>query len=205
MKKKHLLIFTAFLATTFISKSSFAGDDAFEQGKIIISAGYGFPNLGKSIFKVYQSYGGYSTSGFGPAHIKAEYALSDKIGLGLSVNYVSYKVEFNGTYIDNNFNTVTYKEGFKGSSLSALLRMNIHFATTEKLDPYWGFGAGYRSNSYTFYSDYAGAGSLTLSGGIPFGFETTIGMRYFFTPNIGIYTEMGIAKSLVQLGLTIKL
>ena len=36
------------------------------------------------------------------------------------------------------------------------------------------------------------------------GFETTIGMRYFLTENIGVYAEFGPAKSLIQGGLSVR-
>ena len=33
------------------------------------------------------------------------------------------------------------------------------------------------------------------------GFETTIGARYYFTDNIGLYAETGLAKAVIQAGL----
>ena len=37
------------------------------------------------------------------------------------------------------------------------------------------------------------------------GLESTLGIRYFVTKNIGIYTEVGFAKSIIQFGLNYKL
>jgi hypothetical protein len=34
--------------------------------------------------------------------------------------------------------------------------------------------------------------------------ELTIGARYFFTENIGLYAELGAAKTVVQGGLAVK-
>lgn len=177
---------------------------AFEQGKIVVSAGYGFPNFTKLYFKAFQNYGGYTTTGVGPVHFKFEYAIADKIGLGLSINYSSYKVEWD--YTDSAYSYTKYKEGFKGSSISAILRMNVHFATSEKLDPYFGIGVGYRTNSFSYYNtDPFYRGTARVTGAIiPVGFETTLGLRYFFTENIGAYMEMGVAKSLIQGGVSIK-
>jgi hypothetical protein len=39
----------------------------------------------------------------------------------------------------------------------------------------------------------------------PFGFETTIGCRYFLSDKVGAYIEGGFAKSAVQIGVTIKI
>jgi opacity protein-like surface antigen len=202
MKKKLLLSFVLLTTMLFSSRMVAQSDDAFAKGKVIISVGYGYPNFTKSLFKTYDGYAGYSASGMGPLTGKVEYALSDKIGLGVCVNYVQYKVQWNSDIIGG---TSTYKAGWKGTSFSALLRMNLHFATSEKLDPYWGIGVGYRANNYTYFNeDPTASSALSLKGAIPVGFETTLGMRYFFTKNIGAYVELGIAKALAQGGLTIK-
>jgi hypothetical protein len=39
---------------------------------------------------------------------------------------------------------------------------------------------------------------------MPLGFESTLGARYMFTPNIGLYSEVGIAKAAFQFGLNAK-
>lgn len=194
-----------FVPMDLFSKDNGGSDNAFSEGKMIISAGYGAPNLTKSLFKIYEGFLGFKLTGLGPIHAKFEYAVTDKIGLGVSLNYVQTQVEWTDSYLDNNLNSVDYALGFKGSSLSANARMNLHFGKSKKLDPYWGFGFGYRSNSYAFYSDYVGATPLVISGGIPLGFETTFGMRYYFTDNIGLYFEAGISKSILQGGLAIKI
>ena len=46
---------------------------------------------------------------------------------------------------------------------------------------------------------------IPLSPGIPLGFEATIGLRVFLNKNIGLYSEVGISKSLIQGGLSFKL
>lgn len=179
--------------------------DAFSEGIIVVTAGYGFPNLGKSVLKAYQGYGGYKVSGVGPLSFKGEYGLSDKIGFGVSINYVSFAASWieNGTDSLGN-STIPYTYKFSRTSVSVLARLNIHFATSEKLDPYWGVGAGYRTGGYKFTSnDPSYTGSVTFPT-IPVGFETTIGVRYYFTDNIGGYVEMGMAKALIQAGLSFK-
>src|ERR1035437_472952 len=184
------------------------GDDAFGEGKIVISAGYGIGNFTKTLFKVISTntlYTAYSFKGFGPIHFKAEYGLSDKMGLGLSVNYVSASATWTNYYngpwnaATGTYDQIAYTETMGFSSLSFLLRMNLHFATTAKLDPYWGIGAGYRTGGWKYSSTYPNSTPVgTLGGAMPFGFETTFGMRYYFTDNIGLYMEIGYAKSILQ-------
>jgi outer membrane protein W len=190
------------------------GGDAFGEGKIVISAGYGFPNLGKSLLKAYQNEADYSVGGIGPLHGKFEYGLSDKIGIGVSFNYVSFSASWKHTETNNTYDangnvtgttTATYSDKIAVNTMSALLRLNVHFATTDKLDPYWGIGAGYRTRNYKYETnDPTNNSDITLKGAIPFGFETTFGVRYFFTDNIGAYAELGIGKSLLQGGLAVK-
>ncbi|MEK6616065.1 MAG: hypothetical protein AABZ32_08145 [Bacteroidota bacterium] len=43
----------------------------------------------------------------------------------------------------------------------------------------------------------------SIPGFSPFGFEMTIGVRYYFVDGFGVYTEMGIAKSIIQAGLVV--
>lgn len=177
---------------------------AFGQGKSIISVGYGFPNIGKAIFNVYDIYTDFKVTGIGPIHVKYEYGVSDKIGMGVSVNIVSSKVSWNEAAYGYN-DTKTYEHRIKSNSYNILARMNLHFATQAKLDPYWGFGLGYSGRKWTYSSDDPNdLQSIALKNLIPLGFETTVGCRFYFTDNIGAYVEAGLSKSIVQGGLVAK-
>lgn len=194
----------SFKSISHLKKAGRGG--AFDQGTIVATVGYGFPNWGKTILKVYETEPGFSSFGFGPVHFRGEYGLSDNIGLGISVNFVSYGVSY--TY--QGYNSVTklnqdYTDKIEVTSLSVMPRFNFHFAVSNQLDPYWGIGAGYKINSYKFSSTDPTAPPETMPGSIPVGFETTVGMRFYFTENIGVYAEIGLAKSLIQGGLSIKL
>lgn len=169
----------------------------FEQGTIAISAGYGWPNLGKAVVTALISDSAINTkpTGVGPIHFRGEYGVSDKMGLGVSVNYIS----FGATYTE-----LPYNYSISRTSLSILARLNIHFGTTESLDPYFGVAAGYKSATWRFTSTDPAYNGESVPGFTPFGFETTIGMRYYFSENFGIYTELGIAKSVIQAGLAVK-
>ena len=172
------------------------GGNSFAQGKIVISAGYGGPNLGKAVVNaiISDSATNVKATGMGPIHFKVEYGLSDGVGFGLSVNYMSFGVKFT---------ELPYDYTFSRSSLSLLARINFHFGTTEQLDPYFGVGAGYRQATWKFESTDPTYTGESIAGFSPFGFETTIGLRYYFTEGFGIYTEMGIAKSIIQGGLVV--
>lgn len=180
------------------------GGDSFVKGKMIFSAGYGFPNLGKAIMTALIAEGeNVKATGLGPLHFKGEYALSDGVGIGASVNYVSFGATWNS--YDGSGN-IPYSNDFSRSSLSVLARINFHFGTTESLDPYFGVGAGYRQATWKFTTnDPDNLDDVSAPGFSPFGFETTIGLRYYFTPVFGLYTELGFAKSAIQGGIVIAL
>lgn len=187
---------------------------AFRKGVIVISAGYGLGNFTRVLFTPYESFNAFTYKSIGPVHVKGEYALSDKIGMGLSINYISGYATWNDTY-DQSTGQLTNPSGRWGfSSLGVLLRTNIHFVRTKKLDTYCGIGAGYRQEKWTFSSIWPVLGSAptvisttrVFGVNVPptFGFETTVGLRYYFTKNIGVYTEIGFAKAIIQAGLAVK-
>ncbi|MFL5754024.1 MAG: hypothetical protein ACJ76F_11500 [Bacteroidia bacterium] len=199
------------LLPTFIfaqGKDKSSDENAYGEGKIIISAGYGVPNLGKNVLKVFKSntdYFDYGVTGIGPLHFKAEYGITDKISGGLSFNYVSCSASWKRNE-DYSSGKITYTDKMIYQGLAINGRINLHFATTDKLDAYWGIGAGYGSAVFKFTSDDPDFKNeqLKLPNISHMGFETTFGVRYYFTPNIGMYGEFGYAKSLVQGGLVVK-
>ena len=193
------------------------GPNAYKTGNVIISLGYGALNFWKyewannSIYN-YNYYTGesslanYKVTGVGPIHFKAEYALSDIVSLGLSVNYVSAHREWTNYYSYYGQSYANgYSEGENFSSLSVLGRMNIHFATSKILDPYVGFGVGYRNSKIEYYSNDPTYIPTSTAAIIPVGFEMSFGLRVYVSPNIGFFTEVGLTKSLIQGGLAIKI
>jgi hypothetical protein len=179
-------------------------DEAYAMGKSYITAGYGVGNLAKTVFKIYQSYEGYSTKFAGPFNLKYEYGLTEKWGIGISLSYMSYDVSWGGTTYDfDNDTTINIKEGFKGSTFRILPKFNYHFGGNDKFDPYFGFGVGFAARSYKFYSNDPFTQALELKG-IPISSELTLGMRYYFSPNIGIFTELGTGSAIFQFGLALK-
>lgn len=178
-----------------------AQETAFYQGSSTFTIGYGFPNIGKSILKIGNSAGVTDSkiTGVGPLHAKYEYAVSDKVGVGVSVGYVSFADEYT-----QNSGGPTYKYKDAITSLGILARFNYHFGGNDKVDPYVGIGAGYNNWSLkTTTNDPDGTGnSITIP--IKVGFEGGVGVRYYFTPNIGAYAELGYGKSILQGGLAFK-
>lgn len=207
------------------SKNSSDDDEekAYKEGAINITVGYGFPNMYKSIYKalftnnstVSNSDYTYEVKGIGPAFLKIEYGLSKLIGLGAVIGYSDVSVIETNTYDSYNYTTSTYntyhdKFIYKYTSLSIGARLNFHFATGKKLDPYAGIGAGYsrKEHKFSFSTDNPNQLTptpVTFNAYFPVYFGITAGLRYYFTPNIGLYGEVGFDKwSVIQGGLAVK-
>jgi hypothetical protein len=163
--------------------------DSVESHSKLLSFSYGGPSM--LFWDRWDFFGdneNLKTSG--PMHIKYEYSVSNKIGLGLNLNFVS------STYSYNN------KEVESMKVASILVRLNYHFFKENGLDLYWGTGYGYRFGKHSETYNGTTTDKAIL---IPYGFELTFGTRYYFNDSFGIFTEFGIAQSLVQGGITFKI
>jgi len=188
----------------------------FGEGAIAVTAGYGYPSWGQVLFNfvipkdtmVMWGYTDYTTKVFGPLHFRAEIGLSKFIGMGISINYETYGGKWTRLYfVQANNRDESFNENLTVTSFSVMPRFNLHFAVTNQIDPYCGVGVGYHLTTYKFHSDFPNAtnNNIEEKGVIPIGFETTVGLRIYFSDSFGIYMEMGVAKSLIQGGLALKL
>ncbi|MBS3915670.1 MAG: outer membrane beta-barrel protein [Bacteroidetes bacterium] len=196
MKFKNLL-----LATCGILAATVSNAQPFEKGNTVVSLGYGFGNLGSAIASTYKDEPGFKSSNFGPIYVGVENMVSDKIGLGISFNYVGTTFSWTG---DDSMGTGNYTYKWKRNTWSALLRTNVHFGESDKFDPYIGIGIGYRTakNEYTSTDPtFTPVSTKTL---IPLGFEAVFGARFYATENINIFAEVGIAKAPIKFGVGYK-
>jgi len=195
---KKLFIVLAITAGVFASNQS--KSQAVEQGKMLIDVYYGFPNLWTSVLK--SAYADSPTAAgikigtLGPIGGRFEYLLSDKIGLGIDVQTASSSVSWTDS---------TYNYKVSANRLRFCPRINVHFGSNDKLDFYGAFGIGYKTSNLKFTSNDPGfneaSGSISLT---PITWRMAIGIRYFFTDNIGAGLEMGFGGVLATAGLAVK-
>lgn len=180
------------------------GGGAFGEHKFVISAGFGIPvNPLRAEVRKHEGEFGYSYSGFGPAHARFEFGLSDKIGLAFGVNTNNWEASW--THQDSANPSFRHTDHIERNVLSFIGRMNVHFGVTDRLDPYWGIGFGYRNVQYSRTStDPKYDWGFKVTSPINIGFETTLGLRYYFVDWVGIYAELGLAMSIVQGGVVFK-
>ena len=208
MKKIEFIIICLLLTISMLNASDFKGSIklldkqsfTLDQGNLVFSAGYGVPNFAGFMYINNQINPVHISSEVGPWHFKAEYFISDEISIGLATNIVRARSTW--VYVDG---AKHYKETLDYSSTSFNFRFNYHYFNEGNWDIYAGSGIGYRYSETNFFTEVPNRKSYSRPAILPIGFEIPGGVRYFIAENIGIYLETGLAKSLVQGGLAIKL
>ena len=192
------------LLTAVCLNTQTASAQAFQKGVNLISAGYGFGTFMGALKSAVEDDPLNSNLEFkntGPLYFKYEYGVSDKVGFGVNFAYAKNELTYDYTGSDGNGNPRTYTETDTRDTYSILARVNFHFSDSETFDPYFGVGMGYRDANWTFKSNDPGGTRANYKTLVNFGFETTVGVRYYFAQNFGLYGEVGGAKSIFQLGL----
>jgi hypothetical protein len=209
------ILLTASVAMSMVlGATNSAEAQAVEQGDMITTAQYGFPNLWNLVIKsAYNSseYTGFSIKGFGPVGVQFEFMVTDKISLGVKSNYSGTSI----SYIENqevyNPNTGTYTTSPYNYKLSfnrirALGRFALHFGNSDKFDGYFGIAAGYSSFSIKYETnDPNYDGDVAFKNPVPVGFRLDVGGTYFIVPKFGLNFEIGLGGGpLINAGIATK-
>ena len=144
-------------------------------------------------------------------YLKYERQLAPRHTLGLNIAQAGFTV--GGLVRDSFFfndmgQILQLNASFEYTTTSFNLRYNYLFNPNSAVKVYWGAGIGLRTNSVKIEANNPKFSSaLNLPGiniaSIPtMGFESTLGFRGNITPQLGLYGEIGIAKSVFQGGLS---
>jgi hypothetical protein len=185
-----------------------AQDAAVEQGNFMISGGVGFVSLEgvaqTFVTSVLSFTGGYTnltTNPSIPILVKGEYMISDYVGLGVNVNYSTFKA---------NFKVATIYDGSVGMTRTSIIfRGNGHLGKllsddNKYWDPFIGLGLGYQNIEVSYADNQSLTPDPTFTVPFPVTFEATAGIRYFVVPNFGAYLELGVSRAFIQVGVTAK-
>lgn len=167
---------------------------SFEKNDLILSGGLGRSILSSSNWGTYVNVPGYNINVQQPITIKAEYAMSDVIGLGVSSAYSSAL----GQWVAQSYN---YELAFH--KLSATARMNIHFLRKKVIDMYVGGGLGFKTGEYRAQTTNPNITPINLNV-IPISLEASLGMRAYITPEVGAFAEFGAGHGYLQFGVVYK-
>lgn len=178
-----------FLSSIFFANHSFSQKiNTFGKRSQIVTIGYGYKSWYQSAMILYDYSYEKIFDTIGPLHIKYEYGLADKIGIGISFGYHKY-------HDSNNQPVLGYR--FIG-------KINYHFFANKKWDAYCdaGVGAGRFEAKYVLESSPP---QIITDKLLTLEIEVGLGARYYFTKNVGLYIEAGIGKTIFQGGLAIAL
>lgn len=200
MRKILLTASVAMSMVLGVTKSAEA--QAVEQGDMITTAQYGFPNfwnlLVKAAYDDSQTYYDFKIKGFGPIGAQFEFMVTDKIGLGIKSNYSGTSISYyeGQPVYDSNGNqtgTTLYDYKLSFTRVRALGRFALHFGNSDNFDGYFGIAAGYSSFSVKYESnDPNYDGDVAFKNPVPIGFRLDVGGTYFIVPKFGINFEIGI-------------
>ncbi len=195
MKKSLLLI--VFVTAFQAGKSQSEDPVCVKKGTILVDAYYGFPNLYSAIFRTLATTAtsnneNLTASGIGPLGLRAEYLVADKVGLGVDFNYSNNSLSFNYFGTNSLGNTETYTYKFNTTAIRAMVGVNWHWIRTEKIDFYGALKTGYYNRTFTESTTDQGVANFSFSSPLPVAFRIEIGVRYFFTENIGIMVNTGL-------------
>ncbi|NBV90592.1 MAG: hypothetical protein EBR91_00280 [Flavobacteriia bacterium] len=190
-----LLLFPIVLLINTIQAQEFSRGDNYMQ------LGYGFGLGYGRLLNAYQAYDGYKFSGFGPVNFNYERAVTDHIGIGLSLSYSTYGAK----WIDQTGSTYNYS--YRWNTLAIMARGAYHFSVrNDKVDPYLGVGIGFLKYGYKWTStdpNFNEANNL-IALGTPIGYQFLGGIRYMFSDNVGGFVEVGYGLAVANFGLAVK-
>lgn len=167
-----------------------------EKGTKLLDVYYGWPNLWTNVAKTsltdansYQ----IKVGSLGPIGGRLEYLASDKVGLGIEVNYSTTSVSWEADAQDANGNNVVYNYKVTVPRVRAMFSFNFHFGGSEEFDAYWKLAAGYGSLSFTYSTNDPTYNDNRINFNvIPIAIRTAVGGRYFLTENFHLNAELGL-------------
>jgi len=201
MKKLTKLFLVIAIALT--SNQLFA--QAFDDGKNLISLGFGFPPTSEitQSLTTYQNDQDYDYKNYGTVILKYEHGFAKYFGIGLSAEYSGANVTYQYT-VHRVFNPDTnYKVNINNNVFGAYLRLNGHYPIGDKFDIFAGVGLGYlyiQNNSTDNNPNSTSNDYKTQS--LVFNAQFTLGARYMIKDHIGLFAEVGWASTNVQVGVT---
>jgi len=179
---------------------------AFDDGKNLISLGFGFPATSRitESFSNYQSQQDYNYKDYGTVVLKYEHGLMKYFGVGLNLEYSAANVtyQYNQPRPFNPTDT-TYNVTIKSAVIGGYLRLNGHYPIGDKFDIFAGVGLGYLytlNSSKDTNPNNTATNSDTKS--LVFDAQFTLGLRYMIKDHFGLFAELGWASTTVQMGIT---
>lgn len=193
--RKIFLLFISLLTATMLNAQ------AFDDGKNIISLGFGFPATTtiQNSFDNYKSYIDYHFKNYGTVVLKYEHGLQKYFGIGLNFDYSAASV----SYKYDNSNALRYQVNIKNKVIGSYVRLNGHFPIGNKLDIYGGAGLGYLYEIDNYDDNNPNTTTSHKTSVLNFDYQLTLGVRYMLKDHFGLFLEGGRATTIAQMGISL--
>ncbi len=215
---KRIITVLATCVLTLASLNSQA--QAYEQGNFIVDVYYGYTGpglilrsidlLNEEVNSAGNSFNA-KTSVTGPAGLRLQYMISDNFGVGVDASFEQKNASWTGAVFqdyDVNGNPIYGEvEGtYNVTKIKAMVRTSWEFVNTDKFTVNWANSIGYKAGGRTF-DDASEETEIDFSGNLfPIAFRSAVGMRFFFTENLGAHVEFGaFGGGMILGGLSLKL
>jgi hypothetical protein len=167
----------------------------------VADAYYGFFTLSGTLINALGAGSGANTVILGPIGLRGEYMVSNVVGVGGDLQFNHYSISWSERTIFG-----TYSYATKWTRIRIMGRMAFHFAVSSTIDPYVAVSAGLRIENFSVETNDPDGYDAAGVGGVGPAVRFALGMRYFFTPNIGAFAELGVfGGGLFHIGVSIKL
>ena len=189
-----------FLTCGFILGSNLIFSQAFDDGKNIISIGFGLPATSRitNTFDQYKSNTDYNFKNYGTVILKYEHGLQKYFGIGLNLEYSNGSI----SYKYDNSPTLRYEVNIKSSLIGGYARLNGHFPIGKSLDIYGGAGLGYIYKIDNYNDTNPTNSNISHKNtSLDFDYQLTLGARYMIKEHLGLFGEVGQASTIAQLGI----
>jgi len=180
------------------------GDRCVSEGSFVMDAYYGFLTLAGTLVKALGAGSGAKTTIIGPIGLRGEYMVSNVVGVGGDLQFNSYTLSWTERFYDIYGDPYTYYYKINWTRIRAMARVAFHFAVSRAVDPYFAVSGGLRIESFSVETN--DLGYIVGIGGVGGAARLALGTRFFFTPNIGAFAELGVfGGGLFHFGLSAKL
>lgn len=200
-----------FLILFFLSSLLKFNAQTLRQSNVTINAYYGynvFTNFVRTLGQASNSGAlphNMQISSTGPVGITGEYLLNNMVGIGGEIGYSQTKLVYDLEGSDNLGVINNYNYVWTVSTTRLMGRVNFHFGDNQNFDVYPFIGAGLRLTSTRLKTNDPNLPLQLKANFFPFGVKPGLGLRYFFTPNFGIHTELALGTPLISAGISFKL
>jgi hypothetical protein len=197
LKFKYLIVLTFVLVSTVSFGQDQEIEQHFKKKNVLVSIAYGLPSSIRMYLNRQESNRELTARGFGPMMLQVEYAITNKLSIGINGFYGYSDV----SWIQDARNPATglqepYRHGAEVWEAGVNLRANYYFYKKKNWNLYGGLGAGRGHAEVETYS-FAPKERIYIHHEFPtaWTFEGTAGARYFATQEIALFAEIGIGQS----------